>query len=279
MVRDTIVIGGGIIGATVAATLAKNGATVLLFDDSRPNAGTPPSGGHFKPSWLGEMKKQDYEPAMQLLDDVWGVLSEEFVVRPVGTSTTVYRVDIDKVMEYPRVEATVREVSYLDNYPMVALADGTQERCRLLVVAAGVWCQQLLNGSLCPSITAKQGVSFRAPGNLSRPFIKPWAPFKQVVAHQQRKGEIWIGDGTAVMPRNWAEDRTIKCFKRCQLSLGRVFTPLKTMVGHRPYCKLDNTDPCLLKRLGPRAWLATGSGKLGTIAAGWVAGRILNESS
>jgi glycine/D-amino acid oxidase-like deaminating enzyme len=80
--KDVIVVGAGIVGATVAKAFQAAGQDVLLIDSREPMAGTRPSGGHLKPSWLGGMKKAEYEPAMKLLDDIWGLEEAEFTIRP-----------------------------------------------------------------------------------------------------------------------------------------------------------------------------------------------------
>lgn len=270
--QDVIVVGAGIIGATVANALTRQGKEVLLLDDGRPNSGTPPSGGHLKPSWFGGLKKQEYEPAMDLLKKCWGLEEESFKLWPLGNHVKVYRVNTDVVVQYPRTIGKVTHIGRLDNYPEVVW-DGQGVRCRLLVVCTGVWAGELIPGVV---VQSKQGVSFRLKGVLPEPVIYPWAPYKQVVAHQQGTNEIWAGDGTAVYPVNW-KDRTQQCLARCQKHLQITIPPVRTLTGYRPYCPLENsTDPCLLKQLGPRAWLATGAGKSGTIAAGWVARRILD---
>lgn len=276
MVRDAIVVGCGIIGATVSKALVSQGRDVLTLDDNRPFSGTVPSGGHLKPSWFSGMKKSNYEPAMELLAELWGMKEETFSIWPLSIPATVYRVDTDEVVKYPRTVATVSQVGHLNNYPSVIYTEGSEvkeARCRLLVIASGVWAS-----SLVPElkITAKQGVSFRLPGKLSQPLIRPWAPYKQVVAHQQSDNEIWIGDGSAILQGNWTEDRTKACLARCSNALGIEEAPLKTLVGLRPYVTYPGSDPCFLKQLGARAWVATGAGKSGTIAAGWVTRRILD---
>lgn len=269
--RDIIIVGSGIIGATVSAVLRKQGMDVLTLDDRRLLAGTTPSGGHLKPSWFGGMKKTDYEPAMELLDSTWELLAEEFKLWPTWVKTTVYRVNTDKVLLAPYTFATVQKIEHLDNYPVVRYLGG-EERCRLLLVAAGAWCNQLLPQF---NITAKRGVSYRFRKTLEEPFIKPWAPYKQIVAHQQSAEEVWVGDGTAILDKNWTDLIARKCLGRCRsaLGLGRDL-PLRTLEGLRPYTT-NNGDPCLFTSVGPRAWIATGAGKMGTIAAGWVARRLL----
>lgn len=275
--KDVIVIGAGIIGATVAKAMGED-RDVMIIDDQREMSGTKPSGGHLKPSWFSGMKKADYEPAMELLDNVWGLIEEEFKVWPGLLNTTVYRVDTDEVIKTKHTHGTVQSIDNLDNYPIVNFtgknASTHSVRCRLLVVAAGVWCNELLPVSIKP----KQGVSFRFKGQLDQPFIKPWAPYKQVVAHQQDVSEIWVGDGTAILQKNWTTGRSVACRKRCAKSLSTTEDPLRAITGLRPYCE-SGSDPCLLKQMHKRVWLATGAGKSGTIGAGWAARRIINATS
>lgn len=285
---DVIVVGAGVVGATIAKAAVDQGRGCLLLDDGREGAGTPPSGGHLKPSWFGGMKKAEYEPAMELLGRTWGLHEQLFAVRdPLAgvtlTHATVYRVDTDLVLEYPRTVARVTAVGQLNNYPQVRYRtqadDGSfaehDARCRLLVVATGAWAAELVPGL---RVKAKAGVSFRFRTALAEPFVQPWAPYRQVVAHQQTADLAWVGDGTAVLADNWDAARTAGCRERCRkaLGLGPAAAPVVTARGCRPYCDdVPGADPCLLKRLGPRAWLATGAGKSGTIAAGWAAGKVL----
>jgi glycine/D-amino acid oxidase-like deaminating enzyme len=277
-VKDAIVVGCGIIGATISAALRLKGLDVLTIDDSRPLSGTRPSGGHLKPSWFGGMKRGDYEPAMELLSDVWGLIQEEFQVQTVlGTfslPTLVYRVDTDKVLAAPRTVGRVVSIQLKAQYPLVELDNGDEWTSRYLVVATGAWVTEF-----CPrvKVTPRQGVSFRFRGELPKPFIKPWAPYKQVVAHQQTDKEIWIGDGSAILPTNWDDDRTQKCLRRCEKALGDIqATQVSKSHGLRPYCEVRNA-PCLFLQLAPRVWCVTGAGKLGTIAAGWAARKLLQE--
>ncbi len=276
---DVIVIGGGIIGATVAEYFSRKSRGVMLLDDGRPMSGTGPSGGHLKPGWFGGMKKAEYTPAMELLDECWGLKEEQFLTYPTEKFTTVYRVDTDKVLAwstFASVKETVTGIDKLHNYPIVRTSTGREEQCRLLVVAAGAWAHQLVEVG---DLRAKQGVSFRLKGVLKDPLIKPWAPYKQVTAHQQTSDTIWCGDGSALLPPNWTNARTDECLIRCRVAVGEK--PLISInTGWRPYCTpAKATDPCLLRKLGPRAWLATGAGKSGTIAAGWVLRRLLDASS
>lgn len=281
--KDVIVVGAGIIGATVAKAMQQQGRDVLLLDNEDRLSGTRPSGGHLKPSWFGDMPKAEYEPAMQVLENVWGLHEDYFKIWPAGIKAKVYRVDTDEVVAAAGVEKLfrhVKSVSQLDTFPLIKSNDG-EWNCRLLLVAAGVWTE-----TLCPQITefsptAKQGVSFRFAGELKYHFISPWAPYKQVVAHQQAENEIWVGDGSAILQKNWTSERTKECENRCRDELAKHNSTklLKTLHGLRPYCKGLGTDPCLFKQIGKRAWVATGSGKSGTISAGWVVNKLIHATS
>lgn len=277
---DVVVIGAGIIGATVAQAMRKEGREVLLLDNETSHAGTRASGGHLKPSWFSGMKKEQYEPAMELLSDVWGMTEEPFLVKHTGLSTSVFRVDTDKVTKVEKELSAVHNIGHWDNYPAVYhdINGTTETRCRLLVIAAGVWCNELLLPQDQFKIDSKQGVSFRLQGKIKQAFINPWAPYKQIVAHQQSENEIWIGDGSAILSTNWTEERTAQCRERC-LNQAPGCKVKRTIMGYRPYCRAANVgDPCYLKKIRPRVWVATGAGKSGTIAAGWVARQILDRT-
>jgi glycine/D-amino acid oxidase-like deaminating enzyme len=275
-VVDAVVVGAGVVGATVAAALRRRGVGVLLLDNGRPGAGTPPSGGHLHPGWFGGLPRAEVAAALALLDETWGLLPVPFRLLD-GRTVDAHRVDTDAVLAGPRTRAEVTGLVGLDGFPVVryrsAVGGPAEVRCRLLVVAAGVW-----TGALLPRVvvTGRAGVSFRLRGTLSAPLIRSWAPYKQVTAHQQSPGEVWAGDGSALKPENWTPDRTAAALARCRAAVGDL-PVAREVYGVRPYAAHPSAEPCLLLRSGPRVWVATGAGKMGTIAAGWVAGRVLRE--
>jgi glycine/D-amino acid oxidase-like deaminating enzyme len=280
--RDVIVVGCGIVGSTIALALQQQKRDVLILDDKNELAGTPPSGGHAKPSWFSGMKKSEYEPALEMLSNTHGMSEESFVIKPSAglACTTVFRVDTDKVRSRVAKITTIAHVDELTEletkHPCVTY-NGEKERCRLLIIAAGIWCRDLLPQEFPnKSLVAKQGVSFRFPGKLKKPFIKPWAPYKQIVAHQQGENEIWVGDGTAMYPENWPETRNQVCQSRCRAALGLKAMPIRSIVGLRPY---HAAKPCYVNKIGPSVWVATGAGKLGTVAGGYAAVEIVRATS
>src|SRR5262245_4936904 len=281
MVRDLIVVGAGIIGATVAEAFHRRGEDVLIIDDGRPMAGTPPSGGHMKVGWFGKMESSEYGPAMEMMDEIWGLVSEEFLWykdEEIVTTNTIHRVNTDNVITYPKTTGTVIGIKHLDNVPLVSymsVDDVHTERGHRLLVAVGAWAADLVEGL---DLIQKQGVSFRLRGTV-QPLVRPWAPYKQVVAHQQNSDEVWTGDGSTIIPANWTGKRTRECLGRCQEATGITTPPTRTIVGLRAYSKKAESEPCLFKKIGKRAWVATGAGKMGTIAAGWVARRMLDAAN
>lgn len=278
---DVVIVGCGIMGSTIGKTLQSQGREVLILDDKRKMAGTPASGGHLKPSWFG-MAKEDYIPAMALLDSIWGLHEHEFLVHPKLAKTIVHRVDTDEVVKTKYNRATVLSISDLDDNPRVLYRpyvkgvdttsiDPIEVTTKLLVITAGHWSNMFYPVNIIP----KQGVSFRLPTTISQPFIKPWAPYKQVVCHQQNPDEVWAGDGSALLSNNWTEQRTEDCLLRCKEAIGiQSIHPIRSIMGIRPYCKTKQGIPCLLEKIGNVTWLATGAAKLGTIAAGFSAIRI-----
>ena len=272
--KELTVIGAGILGATVAKYFREKGVDVLLIDAGLPMNGTAPSGGHLKPSWFGSMSKEEYQPSMELLNDVWGLDETQFTVWPGLMSTTVFRVDTDQVKAYPYMKDTVRSIDLKDKFPIVRTTKKNFQT-KNLVICTGHWADQLFPHL---KIQAKQGVSFRFKGVLKKSFIKPWAPYKQVVAHQQDIKEIWVGDGSAILEKNWTEERTAQCLERCTRGLSPNHSLIRSITGIRPYCdSVSKVDPCFYKKMGRNTWLATGAGKSGTISAGWVLKNLIEE--
>ena len=269
---DVIVVGNGIMGATISAALRQQHMEVLTIDDGREGSGTKPSGGHIKFSWSG-MRPELYAPAFRLLDDLWGLNEEKFLILPQNKEDTLFRLDIDLMRAKASENCHIGKVTRItgsSNFVEVLLGIGEQRyRARYLVLATGVWANELVNTGT--DIQSKTGVSFRAKGQLKKQFIKQWAPNKQIVAHQQSTDQIWIGDGSALLNKNWTESRTIECHKRCIASLSFNHPFVNTLVGNRPYVSKEQLggDPCYFRQLSPRTYVVTGAGKRGTIASAW----------
>jgi glycine/D-amino acid oxidase-like deaminating enzyme len=228
------------------------------------------------------MERKEYEPALEMLDSTWGLIEESYKVYPAKTKETIWRVDTDEVLEFTEKARNRYEVVSVNGTkgkePSVVIRrDGLEQMyCKWLVIAAGWWTSKLIN---MPTMNAVKGVSFRYAGDVPFPFIQQWAPYKQIVAHQQSKHEIWVGDGSSILSKNWTTERSGQCMRRCRDALpekGVGQKPMQIREGIRPYCDHKKGEPCYFKQLGPRTFVVTGSAKNGTIASGWAAKRILD---
>lgn len=274
IMKEAIVVGKGVIGAAVAKELRSKGLDVLVLDSNEKLAGSPPSGGHMKPSWFSSLGSNIYEPALAKLTELFGFTEEQYRLYPLprACSVSLFRLNIDSVLVCEYTKAEVTKIDLLEtNAPQVTYeTEGVEivERCKLLVVAAGVWSAKLLPNTFPPkSLVGKQGVSFRFPGQVT-PFIKPWAPYKQIVAHNVDSRSLWIGDGTAILSKNWKESTVEVCRNRCAGSIATKAQPFKVMQGIRPYYKAGKFQ---VAKIGRSAWVATGAGKHGSIVAGYAA--------
>jgi glycine/D-amino acid oxidase-like deaminating enzyme len=280
---DALIIGGGITGCTVAKSFLNQNRKVMIIDDDSNLAGSKASGGHFMKSWVSGLPTQDYDKSVERLDDLWGVTDEKYMVYPKKKLVTVSRLSYSKVRDNSIFTiGRVTKINKDEEFPVVTYKGLHNQilldvKTRLLVVCAGVWSSELLH--LDEKIQSKKGVAFKYDMKLKRPFIKPWAPYKQVVGHQETKSTVWIGDGSSILEKNWSRKRTSECWERCSNHLGlENQQPTEVIHGLRPYCKSGN-DPCICKQVKPNIWIVTGAGKLGTISSGWASNILLQATS
>jgi glycine/D-amino acid oxidase-like deaminating enzyme len=141
---------------------------------------------------------------------------------------------------------------------------------RTVVVAAGIWTELLL-----PEVKQRglAGMAFLWPGEkIEVPFVRPWAPFKQIVAFNREDG-LWAGDGTSIVWKNWSVKHEEATWRRCTSAVGVEAEPAR-IFGVRPY---HSMKPCYLGEVRPRLWVATGGAKNGTLAAGWCAHELVEK--
>lgn len=266
---DTIVVGSGIFGQTIAAALRRIGHKVLVVDDAQPLAGSKPSACLMRPSWFSAMGRDKYQPALELLDELFGIEDIEFDLRLLGATTgrtTVHWCDPRKVLAGGRITDRVSGFIRSGNGWLVTTTHGTTYTARHLILAAGVWTAKLVD---VPNLCGRTGVAFIFPNQkVSIPFIQPWAPFKQIVAFNRGDG-LWLGDGSSIKTSNWTNEHIRRSFNRCAQVVDISETFVQQSVGIRPYVK-GLMGPCLLVRRPDGLWMATGGAKNGMIAAGWV---------
>lgn len=278
-----IIVGAGVFGCVIAETFRRTGLfDITMFDHRDRMNGSIPSGFLMKPSWITMMNKRELDECFRLLDTLYGVRDIQLTVWPTSKKVTAHHLDRNKVL-YP--EVPVIEKTVLNIHPAIgAVVYDTPERAMktdIIIVAAGYWTNELLRKSLLGEIKGfhgKQGVSFVYKGHCE-PFIRPWAPYKQIVAHEHcNPGEIWVGDGTAIKPENWTQERQLQTETRIAVALPdeiRSQNPIR-QYGIRSFVK--GHKPCYLEHIGATTtWVVAGGGKNGTIAAAWAANRLMEE--
>jgi glycine/D-amino acid oxidase-like deaminating enzyme len=264
---DVAVVGGGLFGKIFTAHARNLGASVITVSDDREHMGSRAAGCVMRPSWMSSMTTLQISDAFALLDVLYGLQTVDFYV-PLAKFKTVrcYRVDPSSILGGLHEGRKVQQVT-ADG--VVIAEGGWTVEAKAVVVAAGVWTNEL-----CPwveGLSGRWGWSHRgAP--VDRPVIRPWAPYKQIVALNLDDGESWVGDGTALVERSANHIAEQKSFSRCHAVVGDI---KRTMLGARPYCPTGG-DPCHISREG-KVWAVTGGAKNGTAAAAWAAEYLARE--
>jgi len=272
---DTIVVGAGLFGQTIASELRRRGQVVRVLDDARPESGSAPSASLMKPSWLNAVSTKDQDISYETLDRLFHVHELRFKVGPVKLDAVRW-CNPDKIRTAgPVLRGRVLSVS---ERRVMAIVDKLHVdiSARHVVVAAGSWTHMLVPG--CPPVQAKMGAACFWPGaSIPVNLISLWAPYRQLVAFNMNGG-VWAGDGTAVKPETWNPIREVESVRRCAKATGLEFgseEDLTVLVGRRPYLDKRHLkgQPCYLAE-HEGVWVATGGAKNGTIAAGWVAAQL-----
>lgn len=276
---DVIIVGGGLFGSILAVALMDQGRDVIVIDDQREAAGSLAAGCVMRPSWLTSLAEQ-HGPAMALLARLFGSFRElpfDVVLGPATQTVLCHWVDPGEVMTGRWHSAPSRALA-IDGHTVTYDEGGCTLRATapLIIVAAGIWTAELLP-ELRGLVTAKWGVSFRhREKRLARNFIRPWAPFKQVVGlnwNSPTPSGVWVGDGRAL--NHWTDADTEASRARCALQVNLwPGATLDATVGARPYAKTGGA-PALLQEVRPGVWAATGGAKNGTAAAAWCALRLM----
>lgn len=274
MKYDTIVVGAGKFGCVIAKALEQIGQSVLVLDDRRPMSGSRPSGGLMKPSWMTFLDKKQIQQNLELLNTLFGVDDISLKVWPTGLSTTCHHIPVFKVLAWPVVEQKVIGIK-----PGVVTTEQGSWEAKNIVVTAGVWTNDLLpDVAKIPGLYGKRGVSFLFDGHIEG-FIRPWAPYKQIVAHKHSDSQFWAGDGTALLPESWTDERQQATEKRVCGAVGRRIQEAVLQHGIRPFVDgVTNKEPCYYKHhsfQGKNIFVVAGGGKNGMIASAWAASNVL----
>jgi len=266
-VSKTIVVGGGVTGLVIAGHLALTGEEVTIVDDGRVGSGTAASGFLLRPSWAGGA---DFGKVMEVLERLCIVDVLDFTIYPVGKVVKVHRA-VPKMPGVLGVEWLTGKVAQVEKRKegfWVDIRTGTRPWSLVadrVVLATGSWANELLPKELQLKLETKVGCSFTWRSPVGRNFIKPWAPFKQVVAYNIPGQECcWAGDGTAILERNWSQDNIEVCAERVSGELNKKRQLGTITIGRRPVVK---GSKWYCEEVSKNLWVATGGGKIGTTAA------------
>jgi glycine/D-amino acid oxidase-like deaminating enzyme len=268
MTTGVLVIGTGLFGRIIGKALERQGHVVTYIDSGKEGAGSKPAACLMKPSWFSSLGKDVYDPALALLDDLYGVQELKFKVGPAKVGGIMWIPPREILQPGEDITGEVETVT-----PDLALLKGGGViKFNLCIIAAGVWSSALAN---VPGLKGQAGAAFTwetPPGFEFTPFVRPWAPYRQLVAFMRDERELWVGDGTAIKSENWTREREIVSMHRCADAISLKSMPSKTLFGIRPY--VPKAKPAFLDRPSRNVWVATGGAKNGTLAAGWCAWKI-----
>lgn len=280
---DVVIVGGGLFGQIIGKAMEDQGRNVVILDAKMSGAGSKPAACLMKSSWFSGLGKEVYEPSLELLDRLYGVEDLQFALKPfkilgkVGTGTVHWIRPSKILVEKNITEATVVGIAGSTVHYVIPGDKTVREIIgRLVVVAAGVWTERLL-GERGYVQQAQKGMAFLYPHRkIKEPFIRPWAPYRQLVAFNRGDG-LWVSDGTAIKAENWTKDRETAALQRCKDHIGPGDREPIMLTGLRPYAK--GHKPCLLEMVQPGLWVASGGAKNGTLAAGWCAHELTRRTS
>lgn len=262
------IVGGGLFGSIIADELTSLGAQVSVFDANYEFAGSKPAACLMKPSWFSSLGPEMYDPALKLLDRLYGIQDIPFYTG-LGITAKVHWVNPKKIMPWPskrRYEFVQGEVVHVgrDTKNINFKVNGQTETrfFDLIVVAAGVWTQKLIAEA---EQKALRGVSFYFSGQTD-PAINVWAPYKQLVKFNISENEVWCGDGSAILRQNFDNARLEQSLDRAKRFNGGE-NPRYHIIGDRPYVKGKG----LVQEVSPKVWVASGGAKNGTLLAAWAA--------
>lgn len=280
-----IIVGAGLFGSIAAKVAHSLGRRVVVVDAGLPNAGSRPAACLIRPSWISGLGAAG-ELGMKTLREHYRVHDLTFKLRPAGSAQVQW---VDPQDIWRRRDASteaghvVRGSARLVGNGEVVVDRGIgHDRLRLrgdVLVAAGVWSFSSIGLNVdqqltLPKMKALAGAAFTFSGELPKPLISVWAPYKQVVAFTREPGRTWCGDGAAILERNWDDARMGESQRRCQKLVGRRQL-LLTQFGLRPY--VEGHKEGYFFRIAKNTWVSTGGAKNGTVIAAAQAAQFVEE--
>ena len=283
---EVVVIGAGVVGATIAEAFRKKEMDVCVLDDNDPEGGSKPCGGLIKPSPLMGLPDVDIRESLDVLESCFGLTKEVMTIRPSGNliKAGIFGVVMDNVF---KIEKTTGHVWAYETNPNKVFFTPMEKdksvevKCKILVIAAGVCTKKLVPEAFVKDdLIAKRGFSFHFTGQVKDPFVKFWAPYKQITVHNTIYYDeeiVWAGDGSALTLPSWYEGRIQEAYKRVTDEMEPGHEYIRTLRGLRSFVRNKKYKPCFLQEIDPHCWVATGSGKFGLISGGYSAKEIMKK--
>lgn len=265
--RDVVIIGAGLFGSIIGAWLARAGHSITIYDAEEPQWGSGPAACLMRPSWLGKLSGKELNRALSVLNQLYG-LRALIAQLPLGRTAQLSWVPPDAILGDKTRYIKARVISVVGTpWPQYLLEGGAVGSAKTIIVAAGVWCKALVG----TPVTAQAGYAFTWDLPTARPDVKirPWAPYKQLLSFMITPQKLWAGDGSALKPESWTEERRMASLKRCSDFVGLQGFATQHY-GLRPYVK-GLAAPALVEQVAPGLWVATGGAKNGTAGAAWAA--------
>jgi glycine/D-amino acid oxidase-like deaminating enzyme len=280
---DFVVVGGGLFGQIIARSFWKTGAQVCIVDDHRPLSGSQAAACLMKPSWASSLPGDSYAEAIAHLETLYGRVTDlRLKIRGTPKNVEVSWINPQFILD-PAEKGAYRisdRALSVDSDGVRTQNNGFIEAARGVIVATGAWIDELLP-TYAGRLTPKGGWAFTWFGQIDEPFMKVWAPYRQIIGFNRGPQEIWCGDGTALIKKSFHECGTMhKSMKRCIEALGQYADPNygpKILAGYRPYLNGGPKVPALMEKVKPGLYVASGGGKNGTLGAAWSALRLLEE--
>jgi glycine/D-amino acid oxidase-like deaminating enzyme len=274
MKHNVVIVGSGLFGS-IAATLARaTGHKVTVISNKQPQAASGASGCVLAPSWLTSLEREQVDVAMDVLKTLYTVHDLTFSTNLLK-KFDAQRVDPREVLIEPDVFDKVDVVG--DGF----VRCGSKTWRGKVLVAAGIWCEELLEG--LPPMSGLYGASLLVPGKIEHPKIHVYAPYRQAVAFQLDKNLVWFGDGTALVQKTWMKRGAgSECIEATRhraallMKLDATFDKVKINVGIRPY--VEGHKAGYFERVHKSTWVSTGGAKNGTVLAAWQAHRFVTEA-
>ena len=239
-------------------------------------SGSKPAACLIRPSWLSKMTTLERDEALALLNDLYGVQELDFTINRI-LPTKMLWVDPRKILKAPDVVGTVLSIDRLEH--AVRVRTGDREvllRARHIVVAAGVWANKLFDAEVHGGLVGQVGCAHIFSGQTKKQIVDQWAPYKQIVRFNRTEDTVWVGDGAAIIEKNWGDDHRRLNATRCHAA-SEGLPVVEKIEGIRPYVK-EAKGIADFREVWFRVWSINGGAKNGTMGAAWCALRLIREA-